>query len=401
MPMYNIDNMKNQKIELTNTEAAKVKSLVEQEIDKQLDQIKTQDGATLRDWVHQEGGIQKVLTSTEFKVKQLGYKLLTNVENFVKQLGSKDSTGVEEFIKENGTNIRDWFNKALQVNASAKPSCCTKLIDHVEKFEASAKFTLRAADQVSRIMKALNDPTVKAEVEKLLGPNGVYMLRNFIGFDGNIRNEGSEAVLGEGPFNALVQLFSVLEPYINASTPGLQNCKSVIDQFELFVEVNLDGDASQLDELTSREGADDTAWETFCEQNNINGLLNEDEPGDFNLKDLNEVVSVEWEEVLGIYGDPQEDPAVHAALAAKLDITVPELIETAQQLKNLNEMWDQFQDSWEGPHGDLKGLLEPLDEQWSQVNQEQIMTELANVLETVGTNPDLRDRGYADLPGVH
>jgi hypothetical protein len=257
---------------------------------------------------------------------------------------------------------------------------------------------MKAADEARRIMEVLEKPEVKAQVMHLLGPNGVYLLRNFIGFDGNIRNEGSEAVLSEACFDALVELSSRLKPYVamNNQYPGLDNCFNVIDQFELFVENDLKGDASQLDELTLREGADDTAWETFLEQHDIDGLLNEDEVGNFNLRDLNEVFEVEWESVLGIYGDPEalNDPEL-ALMAERLGMRIGEVIETAQKLKNLNEMWDQFQDSWEGPYGDLKGELEPLDDQWRQARQDQVMKELAQVLETVGIEQLPADRQYA------
>lgn len=394
MPMYNIDNMKNQKIELTNADAEKVKQEVEKYIDQQLDQIKTQDGATLRDWVHQEGDIHKVLTSTEFKVKQLGYKLLTGVEGFIKSLNSRDQKSVSEFIKENGTNIRDWFNKTLTVKAS---TCC-KMAPKLASMEAKATFTLKAAESYGRILEALKNPAVQAEVARLLGPQGENLLRNFVFMDSQIRADGFESCLDETSYDALMELFSKLSQ--QPLGPALQNCKSVLDQLEILIVETLQGEFSWFD---NPQGSGDgmgsvdpetAKWNKFVDEHDTNDLLTEDEVGVFDLKDPNELESVEWEAVVGIPGDPKDPSSPDLQpLAEKLDITVQEMIEKANQLKALNRAWDNFSDERDDSSvvdtedQQVQERLDSFDQQWYQFDQEQVLTDLANALEVFGAEP--------------
>lgn len=369
MPMFNIDNMKNQKIDLVNGEADKVKKQIEGFIDQQLDQIKTQDGSSLRDWVHQEGGIQKVLTSTEFKVKQLGYKLMKAVETFVKGLPEAPA---EEFVKENGSNIREWLNK-LQVSATVKPACECPRRARVAAMKETASFTLKAMDEYQHIQDALKNDQVNEQLEQLLGPGADVLLYNFVYFDASVRKVDIRAALNDEVFGSLCDFMSVMGPHMDSS-PALANCKSVIDQLEVLVENEFGGDSSELNNLGETGRSEEATWAGFMDKEDVSDALDVNNVGVFNLEDANGLVSVEWEAAL-------EEPE---AMAAKLDMEVSEVIEKAQQLKNLNEMWDAFQDDWEGPHADLEDQLTDLEQQWEQFSQDQVLADLVKVLEVFG-----------------
>jgi hypothetical protein len=373
MPIYTTGPTK-QKVELTNTDADQVKRQIENYVNKQLDQIKTQDGSSLRDWVHQEGDIQKVLTSPEFKVKQLGYKLLTSVESFVKSLQPKAPRQVDAFIEENGKNIRDWFSK-LQVTATKKTARVSKLAS----LDQTATFTRAALTQLERIETALKNPQVVRDLElHVLGDGGAKILQFFINFDGRVRSGGFEFVLNEEIYDMLLEFNDLLSG--NFDFPALQNVENVINQLQVLVDTELT-ETSDLNHLGDNGKLNsEELWDKFREEEDPEGLLENQSEGSFDVWDENDLLSVEWEEVL-------EDPE---GSAHQLSIPVEDAVRKAEEMQRLNAAWDHFQDEGASDSNvseKFTNSLDNLDQQWYRFSQEQVLSALADTIEAYDVLP--------------
>lgn len=365
MPMYTT-SPDAPKIELTNVEADQIKKKVEQHILKQLDQIKSTDGSSLRDWVHQEGDLQRVLTSNEFKVKQLGYKLLTSVEEFVRGLGDK----AMPFMKENGGNVRQWLTK-MHITASMK----AKTVKPRKARVITATFTKESFSQLERFNQALNNPEIRQKIDhQLLGDDGARLLSVFVEFDAKIRNGGLEFVLNESTYDDLVDFFDIMDQHI--SGPALLNCGGVIEQLEVATETEFKGDFEKLNELGDNgHAAEDTMWETFLEQNDDELLLDPADIGNFHIYDENGITELEWEAVL----EDLEGASI------RLERPVEEVEHMAHEMQRLNQEWTSFYNDYNGPASEeFRETLNNLDQQWYNFSQEQVLKELADAIEVIG-----------------